>query len=66
MTLGCSLRKIIRKEKVGVLRYRDLNSEIPISISSFAHIEIGHRSRNVGEKCHGHEVGAPSLVQAGS
>ncbi len=44
MTLGCSFTKIIRKVKAGMLRYRDLNSEIPISISSFAHIEIGHRS----------------------
>ena len=45
MTLGCPFKMIIRKEKVGMLRYSDLNSEIPISISSFAHIEIGYRSR---------------------
>ena len=49
-------QKYVRKESVGLLRYRDLNSEIPISISSFAHIEIGHRSNTH------HRRALPSLV----
>ena len=45
-----------------MLRYRDLNSEIPISISSFAHVEIGHRSRAMGQTLGRGNAGSKSVL----